>query len=330
MKLPGWKTLRHTAHWLHSRAANFVLILGYHRVAETAVDPYELCVRPDHFAGQMAVLQREAQVIDLPALAEMLQNGNLPRRAVVITFDDGYLDIFQTAKPVLAAHSLPATVFAVTGALGQEFWWDKLARIILGPAVLPESLTMPIGEQTFTWSVMDTAQARAVKDSPSPRRRLLDQLYHRLVELPGERPFLLARLEQWAETVGPIPPAASRAMTASELQSLHNSALITIGSHTASHPTLTTLPEEQQAAELSHSRHMLTQILEQPVIAFSYPHGANNTGTRRLVEKAGFQLACSSQYGVVHKSQDPFALPRFWAPDWDSDQFGRWLRFWLG
>ncbi len=330
MRLPGWKTARSAAHWLHSRMTNFVLILGYHRVAETAVDPYDLCVRPEHFAEQMDVLRRQVTVIDIDAITDGLKSGRLPRRAVAITFDDGYLDNLQMAKPLLTANNIPATVFAVSGSLGQEFWWDRLARIIFGPAVLPESLTLPICGQTFTWSILDTSQAAPTKDSPSPRRRLLDQLYQRLVALPEARPSILAQLEQWAETAGPIPPAASRAMTAEELQNLTADGLITVGSHTVSHAKLTGLPSLQQQAELSDSHQTLTEILDRPVMTLSYPHGDNNVPTRQLARQAGYQLACASQNGIVHRRQEPFCLPRFWAPDWDGEQFGRWLNKWLG
>ena len=329
MRLPGWKTARSTAHWLHSRITNFVLILGYHRVAETAVDPYNLCVQPGHFAQQMAVLRRQADVIDLPTLATGLQNGRLPRRAVAITFDDGYVDILQTAKPLLAAHHLPATVFAVTGVLGQEFWWDRLARIIFGPAVLPEDLSMSICGQTFTWAVMDPTQAVATRRDASPRRRLLDQLYHRLAALPGERPFILNQLQQWAETAESIPPATSQAMTAVELRELVSDGLLTVGSHTVSHPKLTSLPPAQREAELRDSRQTLSEILGQPVTALSYPHGDNDAATRQMAQQAGYHLACASQNGLVHKRQQPFALPRFWVPDWDGERFGRWLNSWL-
>jgi peptidoglycan/xylan/chitin deacetylase (PgdA/CDA1 family) len=329
MRLPGWKMARGAAHWLHSRIANFVLILGYHRVAETAVDPYDLCIRPGHFAEQLELLRRQTQVIDLQTLAAGLQTGNLPRRAVAITFDDGYLDILQTAKPLLAAKDLPAAVFAITGALGEEFWWDRLARIIFGPAVLPNNLTLPICGQTLTWSMIDVDQAIGTKEVPSPRRRLLDQLYPRLVALPEERPSLLAQLQQWAATAEPIPPATSRAMTAVELRELASDGLITVGSHTVSHPALTSLPPAQRESELRDSRLTLTEILGQSVTALSYPHGDNDVDTRRLAQQAGYQLACASRNGIVHGRQEPFALPRFWVPDWDGEQFGRWLSKWL-
>jgi peptidoglycan/xylan/chitin deacetylase (PgdA/CDA1 family) len=329
MRLPGLKAMRRTADWLHSRVANFVLILGYHRLAETAVDPHDLCVRPDHFAEQMDVLRRQATVIDIHTITDGLKSGRLPRRAVAITFDDGYLDNLQIAKPLLAANSLPATVFAVSGSLGQEFWWDRLARIIFGPAVLPEHLMLSICGQTFTWSMLDKNQAALTKDSPSPRHRLLDQLYHRLAALPAERPFLLTQVQQWAETAEPVPPATSRMMTAVELRELASDSLLTVGSHTASHPALSSLRPAQQQAELRHSRQTLTEILGQPVTILSYPHGDNNAEIRQLAQRAGYQLACASRNGIVHRRQDPFGLPRFWVPNWDGEQFGRWLARWI-
>jgi len=329
MRLPGWKSARGAAHWLHSRMTNFVLILGYHRVAETAVDPYDLCVRPDHFTEQIDILRRQATVIDIHTITAGLKSGRLPRRAVVITFDDGYLDNLQIAKPLLATNGLPATVFAVSGSLGQEFWWDRLARILFGPAILPDSLTLPICGQTFTWSVLDNGQAMTTKESPSPRHRLLDQLYPRLAALPEERPFLLTQLQQWAETAESFSPATSRAMTAVELRELTDDGLMTVGSHTVSHPALTSLPPAQRESELHDSRLTLTEILDQPVTTLSYPHGDNDAATRQMARRAGYQLACASQNGIVHKRQEPFALPRYWVPDWDGEQFGRWLAHWL-
>ena len=188
---------------------------------------------------------------------------------------------------------------------------------------------MSICGQTFTWAVMDPTQAVATRRDASPRRRLLDQLYHRLAALPGERPFILNQLQQWAETAEPIPPATSRAMTAEELKNLTGDDLITIGSHTVSHPALTSLPPAQQQAELHDSRQTLTEILGQPITILSYPHGDNDAEIRQLARQAGYQLACASQNGIVHKRQDPFALPRFWVPDWDGEQFGRWLARWI-
>jgi hypothetical protein len=155
MRLPGWKTARGAAHWLHSRMTNFVLILGYHRVAETACEPYDLCVQPGHFVEQLEVLRRMARVIDWPIFQPAVCNDFLPRRAMVITFNDSYADICNTGQPLLAAHDIPVITFAVTSVLGQESWWDRLARLVFGTAILPDSLTIEIAGEPFAWSIID-------------------------------------------------------------------------------------------------------------------------------------------------------------------------------
>lgn len=322
MRIPGAKSLRMAGHWLRSRLSGGALILGYHRVADVEIDPHAMCVSPRHFEEQLAVLQRAARPMSLPALARALHEGNVPARAVAITFDDGYLDNLHIARPLLAAYELPATVFAVTGALGQEFWWDRLVRIVLSPAVLPPSLSLPIGGEEFSWTAPDTT---------GPRRRLLAALYSRLWALRAEeRRSLLQQLEEWAGSERPLSPPGERAMTGAELREWSGDGLMTVGSHTVSHQPLTTLSPAERQAELCKSRQALTEILGHAPLSFSYPHGDNDAETRRLVQEAGFELACASRPGMVHGRQEPMALPRFWPPDWNGEQFGRWLNRWLG
>lgn len=144
MKVRGLKTVRQAARWLAGRWGRPVLILGYHRLVETDHDSYQMAVRPAHFAEQMAVLRQEAYPLSLRQLEAGLQTGKLPRRAVVVTFDDGYADVLREARPVLAACDIPATAFIVAGSFGQPFWWDELAWLVREPAALyDQSLAHP-------------------------------------------------------------------------------------------------------------------------------------------------------------------------------------------
>ncbi len=128
MRIPGLKILQRSARWLRSRFTHGALILGYHRVADVAHDPHLMCVSPQHFAAQLEALRRFAHTVSLQELVLGLQNGALPRRAVALTFDDGYADVLYHAWPLLERYEIPATVFVVSGCLGREFWWDESAR----------------------------------------------------------------------------------------------------------------------------------------------------------------------------------------------------------
>lgn len=118
------------------------LILTYHSIRD---DASPLCTPPKVFAEQMDWLKSHAQVVALRHLVELLSKRKaLPERAVALTFDDGFLDFYKQAEPVLHQHSLPATVFLATGWcgktnswLGQPSWvepqplmdWSKVAKL---------------------------------------------------------------------------------------------------------------------------------------------------------------------------------------------------------
>jgi peptidoglycan/xylan/chitin deacetylase (PgdA/CDA1 family) len=106
-------------------------ILLYHRVASVSSDPWRLAVPPDVFDRQLEVIAARFQPLPLRELVAGLRAGDLPARAVAVTFDDGYRDNLLAAKPLLERHGVPATVFVISGYIGSErdFWWDVLERV---------------------------------------------------------------------------------------------------------------------------------------------------------------------------------------------------------
>ncbi len=84
----------------------------------------------------------------------------------------------------------------------------------------------------------------------------------------------------------------------------------TIGSHTVHHLPLPSLPSAQVLAELTRSRATLQQHLGEPVDWFAYPDGAENAAVVRLVEKAGYRLAFTTQTGFTQYAREPLLLHR--------------------
>lgn len=329
MKIKGTKKVRQTARWLRSRWGQQVMIVAYHRIADMEHDPYGVGIRPSHFAEQMAVLRQEAHPISLTQLGQGLQTGKLPRRAVLVTFDDGYVDVLRQAQPLLMQYEIPATTFMVSDALGQVFWWDELARLILEMPVLPDHLSLNLDGRTLTWSLLDAHYVSLSKQAPSPRQHLLMMLYGELLNRPELRADTLAELRTWTAADAIARAAARDILTPVELTALAEGGLIEIGSHTRTHPLLATLSPAMQEAEIRQSKATLEEILGQPVTTFSYPHGSVTAVTQQLVQQSGYTLACASNNGLIGRSSNPYRLPRFWPRNWDGDTFTRWLRRWL-
>lgn len=327
MRVPGLKSLKQTARWLRSQFVDSGLILGYHRVAEKAHDPYSMCVTPQHFAEQCEVLRRYVQPVSLQELVRGLQDGKLPRRAVAITFDDGYADNLDNVKSLLECYQIPTTVFVATEYIGREFWWDELERILISPAILPERLCLSVDGNTYEWVLDDAVHTTQVKEAPGSRQRLLQSLYKRLLSLSStERQEVLAQLKAEAELDS---PPYCRALMPDELVELVTGGLVDVGAHTVTHPALAGLSVEAQWSEIQRSKAYLEELLGRPVTSFSYPNGSLSEDTPRLVREAGFTCACASYNDVVWRRSDPFHLPRFWIPNWNGATFSRWLGWWL-
>jgi peptidoglycan/xylan/chitin deacetylase (PgdA/CDA1 family)/glycosyltransferase involved in cell wall biosynthesis len=118
-----------------ARAARKILstgeavVLAYHAVEDRRHDTIlgAYAVSRDQLAGHLDGLLRSGWTfVDLDAVLQALSGeGNLPRRSVVVTFDDAYADFLTAGWPVLAKRGIPAVVFAVAGRLGGTNEWDR-------------------------------------------------------------------------------------------------------------------------------------------------------------------------------------------------------------
>jgi peptidoglycan/xylan/chitin deacetylase (PgdA/CDA1 family) len=270
-----------------------------------------------------------------------LSRGVVPDRAVAITFDDGYTDNLNVAKPMLERFSAPATVFVATGSIGskRDFWWDQLATLLLLPSQLPETLELDVRGQKVRWRLLPPATAKRRKGLRAAGRTsndvLLDrnQLYYAVYDElrllnTHSRLEVLDRIAEWSGA--PCNWSSRRpTLTENELCELARGSLIEIGAHTVTHPVLSNLTRDEQRREIIRSRERLREILERPITSFAYPYGGRRDFTREtacMVADAGFDCACSAETGAVWPSSDLYALPRISVRDWDASVFEKILR----
>lgn len=96
--------------------ASAIPVLMYHHVTP---EPGLVTVSPGTFRAQMEWLARHGyRAVGCDDLGGFLEGRPLPSKSVLITFDDGYLDNYVYAYPVLRTLGLHAVVFLITGWVG--------------------------------------------------------------------------------------------------------------------------------------------------------------------------------------------------------------------
>ncbi len=99
-----------------------VAILTYHSIDKSGS---VVSVSPEKFRKQMLYLSESSfNVVSLSEiLAAFHERRLLPAKTVVITFDDGYRNVYTEAFPVLDSYGFTATVFLITNYCGKHNDW---------------------------------------------------------------------------------------------------------------------------------------------------------------------------------------------------------------
>ncbi len=117
-----------------------VPVLCYHRFGSK---PGKMVVTPEAFAAQLQYLaDNDYRVIRLSELKAFLDAKRpLPKRAVVLTIDDGYASTYQYALPLLKQHGFPATVFVYPDFIGARdaLRWTQMKEMVDGGLIEIES-----------------------------------------------------------------------------------------------------------------------------------------------------------------------------------------------
>ena len=304
----------------------------YHRVADPAVDPWGLAVRPDRFEEHVRILARSRRPLTMSNFFDGLERGTLPNNAVAVTFDDGYVDNLREARPRLAAAGVPATLFVTTGAVGQrsEYWWDELARLVLLRRAALDCELVVAGERCrLAFAEATPAESsrawRAWQLPRSAREAAYRETWRRLRVAPAnEREAVMSRLRVLLEA--PLPDPHDLPMSPSEIAEVAADGRFEIGAHTVTHPVLPSLDAAERRREILESRHACERLANAPVAGFAYPHGALDADSRAAVRECGFRWACSTESRAVpRRDYDRYALPRLGILDWEGPAFERAL-----
>lgn len=291
----------------------------YHNVSNITCDINGINVSPENFFQQMRFIKEHYEVKKLDS---NINDGVEP--AVVITFDDGYQDLYHYAWPILEELQIPATIFVTTGCMetNKELWPNELIRLILTGSIYPEYFH-------YNDKVFDYTFATGSYPERMEAYRILRHLFIKLNA--EERSIQLSNLRKWA---GMSKDGRTQYLTLNKSQCLEmsKSSLITIGAHTITHPSLKNLSDKEIQNELTLSKKFLENIIHKEVHLFAYPFGGRFDYDDRIIERvkrAGYSKAVTTHAGLVDSTSSDFELPRIVVRDWDIKNFQNKLMYLL-
>jgi peptidoglycan/xylan/chitin deacetylase (PgdA/CDA1 family) len=269
-------------------SAKMARILMYHNFSASG-SPDLNALNVEGIRRQFTYLRRHFRVVPLPHIAEQLASGQaLDANTVAMTIDDGRRNCYEFFFPLIKEFELPATFFVVSSFIQGEdwIWTDKVLWLseVTNP---PEELAQGELESMF---------------------RFLNRLR------PEERNARIAAMAKGAGVSIPKkPPEKFAACSWNELREMADSGLMEIGSHTVTHPILSSITDAESWEEITRSRARIEERIGREVRAFCYPNGMPGDfrpSQVRQVAEAGYMCSVIAQVGLVQSGCDRYQMPR--------------------
>jgi peptidoglycan/xylan/chitin deacetylase (PgdA/CDA1 family) len=265
------------------RAVSYWLGVGQRRMVEGGADLVFLChgtprATAERLERQLRYLRRAFRIVPLAAYAASIGAPRKPgrRRWAALVFDDGLRSNVTVAYPMLRALGVPAAFFVCPGLIEERrwLWTHEVRRRLQFAGRAPEAIE---------------ALVERMKRHDYPRRLRVEAALRRATPgfVPSEADREAFDLADW-----------------DELRTLDPS-LVTVGSHSMTHPILPSLDGAGIESELRDSRRLIEARLARPAEFFSYPNGDVDERTLASVRRH-YRAAVRYQSATA---TDPHQIP---------------------
>jgi len=284
---------------------NSLSILIYHRVLPVADPLRPSVVDAKSFDSHMQWVAKDFNILSLNEAAMLIKKGQLPSKALCITFDDGYLDSLLVALPILQKYDLIASFFVSSDYIGKDsMWLDQLVASIKET----KNETVVLDNKCFDLTSL-TARRKFfvfseeyIKSQPRTDSKLI--LSKLVADLGGYTKEKLMLDEK-------------------DIRTLFNAGM-DIGAHGKKHLILSQSSGKEVSSEITDSKIQIERIIQHEVSGFAYPNGLFpddfNVGHQKMVEEAGYKYAVATNFGCSYSKSELFCLKRF--TPWRQSKLG--------
>lgn len=242
----------------------------------------------------LAWLSRRFRVVPLGELVGKLEGGAAPDGEVSLTFDDGLRNHASVVYPLLRRFGVPATFFVCPGLLDGGGWlWNQEARERLRVLWPDEPARQALIRRLGAPASSVDGCVDWLKGRPLAERRRAEEAIREAT--PSFSPTSAQR-------------AACDLMGWDELRALDPS-LVTVGSHSLTHPILPTLDDAELDHEVGESRRRLEQGLGRKAELFCFPNGSHDARVCARVE-ASYRAAVTTVPGAARQGDPLHRIPR--------------------
>jgi len=275
-----------------------VYCFNYHRIGDSSksqYDPNVFSCDEENFEKHLEFYKTDFDLISIDELNTLsINKEKLKNRFALITFDDGYIDNYNLAFPLLKSNNVPAVFFIATDFIEKDIlpWWDEIAFLVKNST--QSSL------QLKNW---DTAISLTKKSKESYVKDILQR-----IKIDSSS-TMAQKIKNLKLALGLKPsystPHKDLFMTWGMLNEMQNDGM-TIGSQSCSHNIMSHLSIEEQKYEAQYSKKLLSEKMNREINSFAYPVGGKSAftaATEDILLESGYELGFSFIAGINRSLQ---------------------------
>jgi len=282
-------------------------ILRYHAVVDPSDNYYaspSICISPKDFERHVRYFARRYRILSLDEVVDAIRAGKqLPRNAVVFTFDDGYADNFFAAE-ILRRYNASGTFYLTVSCIdrAEPFWLFEANYLIL--KTKQPCLRLHVGNREIKLSLADAAKKNAairevVKIIKSNNRAVRETVRAQMCQQLAD--------ENYREATGRVM------LTWGQVRQMLQNGMI-IGGHTMTHLNLPNADPPDAREEISCCRKALEKRLGISIRHFSVPNSGPypyyNDTIKQMVKDSGYVSTVTSAHGFAGPESDLLQLRR--------------------